>query len=185
MLKKCITWQPRWLSRNYKTQFPCDACFPNSKLCFPQHNLATTVDKEKVLAAYTDVMSDQKADINWWDFYALKIFFDGTSIFKILFAGHFSTTQTAQLVLKQQGKSFQISRHTLLRMTGASATLRLRWIYHNLFHCWSHQDNQGFAYIIDLDQRCIAIHFPKHIKTSRGWADYGSYKSPPSINHHD
>jgi len=30
-----------------------------------KHNLATTVDKEKVLAAYTDVMSDQKADINW------------------------------------------------------------------------------------------------------------------------
>ena len=55
-----------------------------------------------------------------------KDFFYGTSIFKILFAGHSSTTQTAQLVLKQQGKSFQISRHTLLRMTGASATLRLR-----------------------------------------------------------
>ena len=106
-------------------------------------------------------------------------FFDGTSIFKNLFTGHFSTTQTAQSVLKRQGKSFQISRHTLLRMTGASATLRLRWIYHNLFHCWSHQDNQGFAYIIDLDQRWIAIHFPKHIKTSRGWSDYGSYKSPP------
>ena len=59
------TWQPCWLSRNYKTQFPCDACFPKLKVCFPQHNLATTVDKEKVLAAYTDVMSDQKADINW------------------------------------------------------------------------------------------------------------------------
>ena len=43
-----------------------------------------------------------------------------------LFAGHFSTTQTAQSVLKQQEKNFQISRHTLLRMTGASATLRLR-----------------------------------------------------------
>ena len=47
-------------------------------------------------------------------------------IFIILFAGHFSTTQTAQSVLKQQEKNFQISRHTLLRMTGASATLRLR-----------------------------------------------------------
>ena len=68
-------------------------------------------------------------------------FFDGTSIFKILFAGHFSTTQTAQSVLKQQEKNFQISRHTLLRMTGASATLRLRWIYHHLFHCQCHQDD--------------------------------------------
>ena len=33
-----------------------------------QHNLATTVDKEKVLEAYNDVMSDAKAEINWWDF---------------------------------------------------------------------------------------------------------------------
>ena len=72
-------------------------------------------------------------------------FFDGTSIFKNLFSGHFSTTQTAQSVLKRQGKSFQISRHTLLRMTGASATLRLRWIYHNFCHCQCHQDNRGFA----------------------------------------
>ena len=27
----------------------------------------TTVDKENILAAYNDVMSDQKADINWSD----------------------------------------------------------------------------------------------------------------------
>ena len=71
--------------------------------------------------------------------------FDGTSIFRILFAGHFSTTQRAQSVLKQQEKNFQISRHTLLRMTGASATLRLRWIYQHLFHCQCHQDDLGFA----------------------------------------
>ena len=28
----------------------------------------------------------------------------------------------------------------------------------------------------------VAIHFPKHIKASCDWSDYGSYKSPPSIN---
>jgi len=39
---------------------------PSDEVTNPRkHNLATTVDKEKVLAAYTDVMSDQKADINW------------------------------------------------------------------------------------------------------------------------
>jgi hypothetical protein len=30
-----------------------------------KHNLATSVDKEKVLEAYNDVMSDAKAEINW------------------------------------------------------------------------------------------------------------------------
>merc|ERR1712018_1123487 len=37
---------------------------PTSKMA-EKHNLATTVDKEKVLEAYNDVMSDAKADINW------------------------------------------------------------------------------------------------------------------------
>ena len=38
-----------------------------NNLFFLQHNLATSVDKEKVLEAYNDVMSDAKADINWLD----------------------------------------------------------------------------------------------------------------------
>merc|ERR1711970_744727 len=37
---------------------------PTSKMA-EKHNLATTVDKEKVLEAYNGVMSDAKADINW------------------------------------------------------------------------------------------------------------------------
>ena len=39
--------------------------FAQFHLSLPQHNLATSVDKEKVLEAYNDVMSDAKADINW------------------------------------------------------------------------------------------------------------------------
>merc|ERR1712037_432436 len=37
---------------------------PTSKMA-EKHNLATTVDKEKVLETYNDVMSDAKAEINW------------------------------------------------------------------------------------------------------------------------
>merc|ERR1712060_250532 len=41
------------------------AANPTTSKMAEKHNLATSVDKEKVLEAYNDVMSDAKADINW------------------------------------------------------------------------------------------------------------------------
>jgi len=57
------------ITKLYTEGFSKECAFkgkPSDEVTNPRkHNLATTVDKEKVLEAYNDVMSDAKADINW------------------------------------------------------------------------------------------------------------------------
>merc|ERR1712243_210213 len=75
---------------------------PTSKMA-EKHNLATTVDKEKVLEAYNDVMSDAKADINW-------AFFNYTD---------------SKIGVRRRGKNLPISKLTSLPMTVDLDTSRL------------------------------------------------------------
>ena len=49
-----------------------------------QHNLATTVDKEKVLEAYNDVMSDAKADINWSEWFLLNFIYQFKGVLNMI-----------------------------------------------------------------------------------------------------